>query len=108
MAGGIEARLLNPEQETPVAGKTAHTEFTVVDYRTDESGRRTTRVTARIRTDRFHQIRQHFAQLEHSVLGDPRYGKGNSHEGGLQLASTEVHFVCPFSKKKIDKVLPQE
>lgn len=94
--------------DTPVGGKMAQTEYEVIEHRTDETQRHTTRVTARIRTGRFHQIRQHFAEMNHPVLGDPKYGEGNSHPGGLQLVSTEVHFVCPFSKKQIDMVLPKE
>ncbi|MBN2529329.1 MAG: hypothetical protein JXR76_23275 [Deltaproteobacteria bacterium] len=92
----------------PIQGKDACTEFEVMEYRTDSKGRSTTRVTARIRTGRFHQIRQHFLKMGHPVLGDPKYGTDNAHPGGLQLVSTEVHLKCPFSKKQIDVVLPQE
>jgi tRNA pseudouridine32 synthase / 23S rRNA pseudouridine746 synthase len=104
--GEVEAK--SGTIDTPVGGKTAHTEYEVAEHRTDENGRTTTRVIARIRTGRFHQIREHFSKIGHPVLGDPKYGQGNSHPDGLQLVSTEVHFVCPFSKKQIDMVLPRE
>ena len=90
----------------PIQGKVARTEYTVEKHRTDESGRESTLVEARIRTGRLHQIRQHFAKFGHPVLGDPRYGKSNGHVNGLQLVSTEVHLKCPFSKKQIDTILP--
>ena len=91
----------------PIQGREARTEYTLDAYRTDDLGRDCSRITARIRTGRFHQIRQHFSKLGHPVLGDPKYGRGNHHPDGLRLVSTEVHLVCPFSKKQIDMVLPE-
>ena len=90
----------------PVLGKEARTEYTVDTHYIDELNRDCSQITARIRTGRFHQIRQHFSKLGHPVLGDPKYGEDNHHPDGLQLVSSEVHFVCPFSKKNIDMVLP--
>ena len=92
----------------PVQGKSARTEYRVSKQRDDDTGRVSTLVEAKIRTGRLHQIRRHFAQIEHPVLGDPRYGKNNHHPDGLQLVSSEVHLKCPFSKKQIDLVLPAE
>lgn len=92
----------------PLDGKTARTEYEVVDVQTAKSGRVTSRIKACIRTGRFHQIRRHFSKLGHPVMGDPRYGQNNGHIHGLQLVSSEVQFRCPFSKRAIHVFAPTE
>ncbi len=60
-------------------------------------------------TGRFHQIRRHFDQLGHSLVGDPLYGspeswKGffkNENETRLMLLAESVEFMHPFTRKPI-------
>jgi len=51
-------------------------------------------------TGRKHQIRRHLDAIGHPVLGDPRYGSGNRHAGGLQLYATQLSFTCPLTRKQ--------
>lgn len=78
--------------EFPVDGRDALTEFTVISH---DPGRGTTCVQARPRTGRLHQIRRHFHQLQHPVVGDPRYG-GFADPAGMQLVAAALRFRCPF------------
>ena len=79
-------------------GKPALTEVTVDDY---DQQTHTSRVFIVIRTGRKHQIRRHFEMIGYPVMGDPRYGKGNKNEDGMQLAATALEFQCPFTNKKL-------
>ena len=36
------------------------------------------------------------------VIGDPRYGRGNKNEAGLQLAGVGLKFTCPFGRDLVD------
>lgn len=47
-------------------------------------------------TGRKHQIRRHLAGIGYPVLGDPRYGSGNTYAGGLQLYAVLLGFTCPL------------
>ncbi|MGD8651992.1 MAG: RluA family pseudouridine synthase [Desulfobacterales bacterium] len=94
----------NPSESRPAGiidleldGKPAKTEFRVELYEVD-----THISTVRIIMGggRKHQIRRHFDMIGHPVMGDPRYGKGNTYSGGMQLIATGLEFQCPFSKQK--------
>ncbi|HWK53820.1 MAG TPA: RluA family pseudouridine synthase [Hyphomicrobiales bacterium] len=50
-------------------------------------------------TGRKHQIRRHLAGINHPVLGDPRYGSGNTYAAGLQLYAVLLGFVCPLRRR---------
>lgn len=52
-------------------------------------------------TGRTHQIRRHLEFIGHPVIGDPRYGKKNKDDRGLQLASYHLEFKDPFTTKKV-------
>jgi tRNA pseudouridine32 synthase/23S rRNA pseudouridine746 synthase len=80
----------------PLDDKKAFTEFEVD---TVHPATKTTTVTVTIRTGRLHQIRRHFEMIGFPIMGDPRYGRGNKNEEGLQLTSTGLKFICPFSHK---------
>lgn len=43
------------------------------------------RLEVEIKTGRFHQIRKHFDMIDHPIIGDPKYGKKNKADIGLQL-----------------------
>ena len=56
-------------------------------------------------TGRRHQIRRHFNMIGHPVMGDPRYGRGNKNETGLQLTATGLAFECPLGNGSIKIVI---
>ena len=85
--------------DLPLDGKDARTEYDVETYDTerDESV-----VNVTITTGRLHQIRRHFAAVDHAVIGDPKYGTGNKNQQGMQLRAVQLSFRCPFSR--VEKV----
>ena len=95
--------LKNGTIELPLDGNTALTEYTCVqqdDY--------SSLVIIRLHTGRFHQIRRHFAQIGHPLLGDPRYGEGNSHQAGLHLVASQLEFLDPINRTPVNVTLPRE
>jgi len=76
-------------------GKPAHTVYKVIDYDTATG---TSRLCVQIRTGRTHQIRRHFALIDHPLMGDPKYGRYNKNATGLQLKATCLRFECPLQK----------
>lgn len=66
----VDKRTIHRRCETrPGAGERAVTHYVV-----ERRGRDVTRVRVRLETGRRNQIRVHFADAGHPVLGDPRYG----------------------------------
>lgn len=81
----------------PAAGKEA-----VTHYRTVASGRRYSIVDVTLETGRRNQIRVHFAEAGHPVLGDTMYGKGREDGfGRLALHARHLAFVHPRSGTKV-------
>lgn len=76
---------------TPLEGKAAHTEYQVVAHL--DNG--LSHVAIRLHTGRYHQIRRHFADFGHPLMGDPAYGEGNRWPQGLQLAAVGLRFLNP-------------
>jgi 23S rRNA pseudouridine1911/1915/1917 synthase len=61
-------------------------------------------VEVRLETGRTHQIRAHFAAIEHPVIGDPRYGLSGDPPYGLDrqfLHSHRVAFDHPVSGERL-------
>ena len=79
-------------------GKEAETDFKVIERLKD-----TTLVECSLRTGRTHQIRVHMAYINHPVIGDPVYGKGNrkAYDDGQLLFAHELHFIHPRTKKEM-------
>ena len=79
-------------------GKEAETDFKVIERFTDS-----TLVECSLKTGRTHQIRVHMAYINHPVIGDPVYGKGNRkmYDEGQLLFAHEIHFVHPKTKKEM-------
>ena len=79
-------------------GKDAETDFKVIERFTDS-----TLVECSLKTGRTHQIRVHMAYINHPVIGDPVYGKGNRkmYDEGQLLVAHEIHFVHPKTKKEM-------
>jgi 23S rRNA pseudouridine1911/1915/1917 synthase len=68
-------------------------------------------IEARLETGRTHQIRAHFAAIDHPVCGDPRYGHAGRH--GLErqfLHSARIVFRHPFTGEGLElkSELPQD
>ncbi len=91
--------------DAPLDGKSALTRFRVLRYDTERDA---TRLDVSIATGRLHQIRRHFEHLGHPVLGDPRYGKGNKNEEGLQLVAVGLRFTCPFQGDHVEILSKRE
>ncbi len=79
-------------------GKPAITRFTRIGY---DAGLDRSLVEVAIDTGRTHQIRRHFEQLGHPLIGDPRYGQGNKNADGLQLFATLLKFTCPIRRQPV-------
>lgn len=96
---GIAGRLEHQQGEItqPLDGKPACTEYQVMAYDVVSN---TSQLLVEIKTGRTHQIRRHFELIDHPVMGDPRYGRYNKNQQGLQLRATRLSFVCPFSSQQ--------
>ncbi|MBY0416543.1 MAG: RNA pseudouridine synthase, partial [Pararheinheimera sp.] len=88
---------------TPLDDKACTTEFELESYSEE---RRSSIVRVKLITGRKHQIRRHFAQAGHPVMGDPAYGSGNKNEQGLMLQAVKLKFICPFRKTAMEFELP--
>ncbi|MBA4369329.1 MAG: RNA pseudouridine synthase [Desulfobacterium sp.] len=84
--------------EIPLDGKESITEYQIEGY---DSVSNTSIVTIWIKTGRKHQIRRHFDIIGYPVMGDPKYGKGNKNDQGLQLRAISLAFRCPFQHKEM-------
>lgn len=91
--------------DIPLDGKPALSRYEVLGY-DSETDRSTARIT--ITTGRLHQIRRHFDLIGHPVMGDPRYGRRNTWEKGLQLIAYAVEFTCPFNSEKVQVAIDPE
>ena len=85
----------------PLDGKESRSHF-----RVEVRGADAALVAARIETGRKHQIRRHLAGLGLPILGDPRYGRGNSWPAGLQLTAVGLCLTCPFTNAERSWSLP--
>lgn len=79
-------------------GKEAITKFKVL-----ERYKGFTLVEISLVTGRTHQIRVHFANINHPLVGDELYGKGRQHiyKGGQLLHAKELSFVHPTTKQLV-------
>ena len=76
----------------PIDGKPALTEITHIWPR--QQGK-TSLLELVLHTGRTHQIRRHLADVGFPIMGDPKYGRRNSHPGGLQLVAWAIDWRCP-------------
>ncbi|HAW93559.1 MULTISPECIES: RluA family pseudouridine synthase [unclassified Arsukibacterium] len=81
------------EISKPLDGKACLTRFVLrcYDAATDSSW-----LEIDLISGRKHQIRRHFAAVDHPVMGDPRYGEGNKNQSGLALQASAIAFTCPL------------
>ena len=79
--------------KNPAEGKLARTLYRVLD-----EDRTTSLVEVRLKSGRKNQIRVHFAESGHPVVGDARYGKG---DGPLLLHAWKLAFIHPHTQRRL-------
>lgn len=91
--------------KTQIEGAEAITEYKVLK-RNDTN----TLVECLLVTGKKHQLRIHFSELGHPIMGDPRYGKNNSHSDGLQLVANKITLNAPgrFNEMTFELKNPDE
>lgn len=97
--GDLRRRGIRGHIDESIEGKPSETEYEVIAH---DPARDVCRVTVRMQTGRHHQIRRHFAHIGYPVMGDPKYGAGNSDPRGMQLVATALRFVCPWSGEHVE------
>ena len=67
-----------------------------------------TLVDCALETGRTHQIRVHMNYINHPVIGDHLYGKGNRklYDDGQLLFAYKIHFIHPKTKKEMEFSVP--
>ena len=94
---GRERRTRTRMAVSGAGAREARTHFTVLELLPS-----TSYLEARLETGRTHQIRAHFAAIEHPLIGDPTYGGGESHGLGRQfLHAHRLGFVHPVSGERL-------
>ncbi|OUR96802.1 hypothetical protein A9Q84_10705 [Halobacteriovorax marinus] len=82
--------------------------FTKTEYQCLEFNGNKTMVDISLKTERKNQIRIHFADAGHPVIGDPIYGEKNKNKEGLKLVSYSLEFIDPYSNKEVKVLLPED
>ncbi len=77
-----------------VKGKLSHSAYKVL-----EESKKFSLVDVHLLTGRKHQIRVHFAEKEHPVAGDKKYGNKGSGSKRLALHARSISFTHPFTHK---------
>lgn len=77
-------------------GKFALTRYAV----RERFGRTATLVECRLATGRTHQIRVHFAEHAHPLVGDPLYGR-RTHPGMMEFSDTAKGFINQFGRQAL-------
>ena len=86
---------------SPSRGKLATTH-----YRTLRSGSRYSMMEVRLETGKRNQIRVHFAEAGHPVIGDTMYGNGADPIGRLGLHAMELGLVHPVTGREMKFTAP--
>ena len=77
-------------------GRLSHTAYKVL-----KGGKGFSLVEIHLLTGRKHQIRVHFAEKGHPVIGDSKYGRGKIGSKRLALHARSITFTHPFSGKQM-------
>lgn len=81
---------------------------TLTNYTCMDTTEKTTNVEIELATERKHQIRIHFSDLGHPVMGDPIFGQHNKNSDGIKLVSYALEFIDPHTKKMLRVELPED
>ena len=100
-----DSLLQQGELALPLDGKACLTRFSLHHFDAD-SGQSWLDIA--LISGRKHQIRRHFADIGHPVMGDPQYGKNNKDASGLALQAVSLSFTCPRARKMVRYELPPE
>ena len=105
---------LTPEEgtiSTYLAENTAHKVYSTADttkgklsrtaYKVVKKTKALSLVEIHLLTGRKHQIRVHFAEKGHPVVGDSKYGRGKIGSKRLALHARSIFFTHPFSGKQM-------
>ncbi len=90
-------------KEAKTKSRHAVTHYEVEQYFEDEA-----LVRVKLETGRTHQIRVHFAAIDHSIIGDPVYGKKTHMIGRQALHAAELSFDLDGKNFKIKSELPED
>lgn len=80
----------------PARGKLSHTAYTLVKEHKGLS-----LLQIRLLTGRKHQIRAHFAEKGHPVVGDRKYGRGHAAYPNMALHACSIAFTHPKSGARL-------
>ena len=86
-------------------GKLSHTAYRVL-----KESKEFSLLAIHLLTGRKHQIRVHFAEKGHPVVGDRKYGNGNPVSKRLALHARSISFTHPFSGRQMtfDTGMPED
>jgi 23S rRNA pseudouridine1911/1915/1917 synthase len=101
--GTIDAPLgRHRRRRTRMAVRGTGSREAVTHFEVIESLPADTLVHARLETGRTHQIRVHFAAIDHPVVGDPEYGTRGRHGLGRQfLHASRLEFTHPRTEERL-------
>lgn len=76
----------------------------ILDYQVLASKQGYSLVKINLETGRSHQIRVQFANENHPLVGDQKYGRNNQHDQGVQIAlwSYQLGFTHPVTKEVLE------
>ena len=82
---------------TKIGGKRA-----ITLYKPIKNNGKYTMLDVNILTGRKNQIRVHFSEMGHPILGDKKYGSHDNRMDRLMLHNYELSFICPISNKLME------
>lgn len=90
----------DPEDQRKRTVDGEHPQTAITHYRVIRRTANATLVAVRLQTGRTHQIRVHFADLGHPIVGDPLYATDN-HRQRMLLHSWQVKLPLPYTFKTV-------
>ena len=81
-------------------------QLAITDYKVIEESKNYTLVDVDIKTGRKNQIRVHFGDLGHFIIGDDKYGEPSNPIKRLGLHAYELDFIHPFTSKLVKFTAP--
>jgi tRNA pseudouridine32 synthase/23S rRNA pseudouridine746 synthase len=101
--GKLEARSgARGSFDASLDGKAAVTSYEVLSY---DAARNRSTVALRVQGGRLHQIRRHFSAAGYPLVGDPRYGRGDTEP--LKLAATDLSFHSTLLGREVGVSMPE-